>query len=733
MARKYRKLGLRRDKNLADIENKYEALANVLNGLAGPDETFLPEDIAVINNLRNTNVTNNDFAQIKGLKLTYLDNSNTEQTLMPIVRLEDRLENYKVITGTPPYLVGGDGLKAKFIPSQNISTNITPSTTGDNIFNTSVPVPYYGPFMFWDNGAFEFQNLLYPDFQDSYGMIQWEGYFAPVPGDQNISVNYYTTGLILIEQDPFDNNNWETLKFIYNSSREITVTVAEDQIGVTSLVVGENIKYVNVGDKITNQLQDVFVTDVIFSSGTIILDTPIDLLTGDNTLIFNFDIGQTEIQSFFRVRNSFINDKIKLRITVWWPVPADPSTFYGSKTLRFIYQNSIFNIGSNDLLSYNFLYSNFERQYETEELSIEYFINNYLSSTNTKIDYNLSVDSNILIKYNPPLLPEDRLQNSLLQTFTYTGLGKVERPNAFADVVPGDYFIRKTNYTKTYMIKEKTNNSVVFINSNNDIVQTFGETFDGFIVKHPGLVGIYNFKAGYIKPLLENGESIALVKENQLLLTIDGSDDSIKGFFRITSYDFDTGLTEVETIANTGEVPTTDGIAVVYRSSSLEDLSKLNYCKGVLGKEINIIAAPGSAKLYLKDTLGLYVDMYVQLTGFLTETSQIDSIGSDVNGDFVIIKNGTVLSQIDKDVTLAFSPYQENREVCVIPLNTAPPFAGTDTGLTTQLNNEALTVNQITVNGIEFKNTTVASTTARDVSKSLLFTSNNETYRFLIK
>lgn len=72
MARKYRKLGLRRDKNLADVDNKYEALSNVLNGLAGPGETFLPEDIAVINNLRNTNVTSTDFAQVKGLKLYHL-------------------------------------------------------------------------------------------------------------------------------------------------------------------------------------------------------------------------------------------------------------------------------------------------------------------------------------------------------------------------------------------------------------------------------------------------------------------------------------------------------------------------------------------------------------------------------------------------------------------------------------------------------------------------------------
>lgn len=728
MARKYRKLGLRRDRNLADIENKYSALSNVLNGLAAPGETFLPEDISVINNLRNTNVTSDDFFQIKGLKLTYLDESNTETTLTPIVRLEDRIENYKVITGSPPFLTGGDGLNATFIPSPNIKKNITSTDTGNTIFTTST-IPNYGPFLFWDNGTFEFQNLIYPDFQDSYGMIQWEGFFAPAPGDQTLTINYYTSSLLLIEQDPFDDGSWETLKFIYNKERSIVVTSAQAQSQVTTITVGDNIKYLSIGDKIKNQ--EIFIVNLNLTNKTIQLDTPVDLAAGNNTFIFEFAVGSDELQGFVRLRSSFLNDKIKIRITAWWPDPEDPSVFYGKKTVSFYYPNSLINIGTRDALSYNFLYTEFERQYESENLSVEYFLNNYISPTNEETEFPISINSNILIKYTPPFNILDRFDTATIRTFTYTGIGKIERANSFANVVAGDLLIRRSNYTKTYLIKEKTSNNDIFINQNNDIVPSAGTTFDGFIVKNSGLVGVYNFNNLTLSPLTDNDYHISLVKENQLIALINSSSNGVTGFFKISTYNFETGALTLTTLAGGAVTAPTTGVAVVYRSSALEDLSKVNYCKGVLGKEVNVLVASGSSKIYLKDTVGLTNGMFAQLSGFIPTNTTI-TLGSDGGGSFVTLSN-TTLSQIDKDVTLTFSPDNTNRELCVIPLNTAPPFAGTDTGLITQTGNEALDVNKIKTNKLTLKNTTAQTSTSLSVKNSLQFLANGQLYQFLIK
>jgi hypothetical protein len=726
MARKYRKLGLRRDRNLADIENKYSALANLLNGLAAPGETFLPEDIFVINNLRNTNVTKDDFAQIKGLKLTYLDGENTERTLTPIVRLEDRIENYKVATGSPPYLTGGDGLNATFIPSSNIKKNITIDDTGSTIFTTDT-FPNYGPFLFWDNGSFEFQNLIYPDFQDSYGMIQWEGFFAPEPDDQRLTINYFTTGLLLIEQDPFDDGSWETLKFIYNKERSIVVESEQPQTQITTIAVGDNIKYLNIGDKIKNQ--DIYIVNINSTNNTIQLDTPVDLAAGNNTFTFEFGIGQDELQGFFRVRSSFLNDKVKIRITAWWPDPEDLSVFYGKKTLSFFYPNVIV-LGSRDVLSYNFLYTNFNRQYEPEKLSVEYFFNNYLSSVNETTKFSISINSNVLLKYNPPLLPNDRFDNTALRTFTYAGIGKIERPNSFSDVVAGDFIIRTSSYTKTYLIKEKKTNNEIFINLDNDIAPFTGNTFDGFIVKNSGFVGAYNINNLKLSPLVDNDFSISLVNENQLIATID-TNNVITGFFRITTYNFETGDLILETVSNTGQTPADTGTAVVYRSSALEDLSKINYCKGVLAKEVDAIATENSSKIYLKNTNGLYNGMYAQLLGFIAPETTI-TVGTDTDGSFVTLSS-TIISQIDKDVTIVFSPDNVNREICAIPLNTAPPFAGTETGLITQAGNEALDVNKVTTTKLTLKDTTVQVSNSLSVKNSLQFLANGELYQFLIK
>lgn len=740
MTKKYRKIGLRRENNLADVSNKYTALSNILNGLSAPGETFIPEDIAVINNLRNTNVTNNDFTQLKGLRLTYLDSQNTERTVTPIVTLEDRIQNYQVPVGDPPYILGGSGMTAKFIPASNIASVIDSSTTGSTIFSES-PKPIQGPLLFWDNGVFEFQNLIYPDFDDPYGMIQWEGFVSPILGDQNITLNYTTTGLILIEQDPLTDGSWETVRSVYNSSRSITFTLPQALTLATTIVVGENIKYLSIGDRLTSigstiLSNEVSIINVNLDSNSITLDSPINLSQGSNTLTFEFNIGETETTGFFRLRNTFTGDKIKIRITVWWPTPSNSSILYNLKTILFRYVSATRGQGNfQSLLSFDFLLPTFDRQYVPNPLSIEYFLKNSLSATNAITNFRTTVNSPLSTNYTVPLSPLDRIIDTLsIQTFIYSGLGKISKVNYFSNTVAGDYFIRKSNYTKTYQIKEKGNVSTVYISFDNDIIPTNNGTFDGFIIQRSGLVGVYNILNGVISALQDNDFPKAMINTDQVLLTIDNSTNQVRGFFRITSYDYDTGSVTLATVTNTGETPSNNGIAVVYRSSSLEDLSKLSFCKGVIGKEVKTIVPVGATKIYLKDTLGLAANMYVQMAGFIPNTTQINTISSDAGGSFITLKNGSVSVEIKQDITLTFSPDSINRELCVIPLNTAPPFAGTDTGLITQSGNESLTVNKITVNNLEFKNAIVNNTVSPNtVTKSMQFSANGETYRFLIK
>ena len=61
---KYDKYGLRRDKNLSDVQDASLALTNILNDLALPGQTFIDKDLLVINNLAQTNVQAGDFINI---------------------------------------------------------------------------------------------------------------------------------------------------------------------------------------------------------------------------------------------------------------------------------------------------------------------------------------------------------------------------------------------------------------------------------------------------------------------------------------------------------------------------------------------------------------------------------------------------------------------------------------------------------------------------------------------
>ena len=62
MAGKYVRVGLRRDKNFSDLESTYSSLGNLLNNLAPPGKSFIPDDIQVLNNVsEDSNVTNDNF------------------------------------------------------------------------------------------------------------------------------------------------------------------------------------------------------------------------------------------------------------------------------------------------------------------------------------------------------------------------------------------------------------------------------------------------------------------------------------------------------------------------------------------------------------------------------------------------------------------------------------------------------------------------------------------------
>lgn len=160
-------------------------------------------------------------------------------------------------------------------------------------------------------------------------------------------------------------------------------------------------------------------------------------------------------------------------------------------------------------------------------------------------------------------------------------------------------------------------------------------------------------------------------------------------------------------------VSTNNGVMIVYASKGLIDRSTVQECTDVFGQELAVNANPGQNSLTLKSTTGVSVGQYVYFdgaipygdpddtaTGFPTMTrvmtvnhsTKVITLGrggSDVNGGLTIAVNLT--APLSVGATVVFVPFdsgpdsdgwgRQNKEYCVIPLNTAPPWEGTDLGL----------------------------------------------------
>ena len=173
MAQKvYKRIGLRRDRNLSDLSNSTEALNNMLGDLAavgGAGDTFIAEDLDAIKNSYAQGLTHNDYIQVGGSAVRYWDNATQDQRIFePRITYQNKLDQFDIFSGNPR-LAGGDGLTASYYQNDQVLENTEDIFTGEpfNVDN------------FWEAGNFEWDRKLHPSAINVNGGIQWEGYFVP--------------------------------------------------------------------------------------------------------------------------------------------------------------------------------------------------------------------------------------------------------------------------------------------------------------------------------------------------------------------------------------------------------------------------------------------------------------------------------------------------------------------------------------------------------------------------
>ena len=139
-------------------------------------------------------------------------------------------------------------------------------------------------------------------------------------------------------------------------------------------------------------------------------------------------------------------------------------------------------------------------------------------------------------------------------------------------------------------------------------------------------------------------------------------------------------------------------IAAVYASRGLDDKASYLQCDGVFGREVYSDASSGSTTVTLTTAVGITpgnssTGDFVQFAGVVSgnNTTHVTA----VNGNIITLSS-PLIAPLPAARTLIFvknaNGSNVNKEFCVIPLNTAPPFAGTDAGLKTPETNKNLTV-----------------------------------------
>lgn len=793
MATKYQKFGLRADKNLSDLPNKDTALANVLNGLS-QNEVFEPGDIRVINGIRNLDVNKGDLSEVDGIVQEYspLAGGNN-RAVQPLITVKDSIDNFKIVLGDPPFLSGGSGPISNIYPSSLLSNQnlIDETSLGSDIINVVTSEDQekiVGPIDFWDNGVFRLDTKLHPDFSDPFGAVQWEGYanFS--------SIRFETTGLLIVEQDIADDGNWTIYKSIYDEEYEIAVTAgtynADSDRTTIPLADWTDHRYIAIGQTVakttyTGPDDPLSIIEFAYNEDTQAASFTVEGELPDNTNTSNVILGNilgddTILDTgTIQLYKSYRGDKIKTRITWWYP-DYNQGDLYQTKTL-------ITNpFTSSERLPYAFWYKEYDRDYVAPVGSIEHFIDNRASPTKTDSEAPLQINDSVYMDYEPPTSSGDIVRTQTA-TFYHESFGKLV--GGFSSVEEGDWIcFRATSNNDTYtrQIKEKESNDVVYVDDfDNFIAADENTTYIAKIFSRRGLVGVFEFEwnqSNYgqasISPI-NNGESFGNVLYNDYLIygmTYDPADTggAFDNIYRLSdvSYSGSTASTNLidvfgSNIANQTESTTAAKKFVgVYLNTGLKDLSTVAQCFGTYGKEVATTIS-GGATIQLLDVDGISIGDYAQFVGTngfvngspnaVSRSGYID-VGVEVTGintstntiTLAATSGGTapIVGEVPSAATIVFvqgglsvndQTYDPadpvDREFCVLPLNTAPPFEGTATGLRTRTAFPHLRVETLAVSGfdITLSSAPVEVTTETQYSKYLPITHNGTTYKALIK
>jgi len=788
----FNNVGLRRDLNLSDLENREQALDNLLNNLVTTDDgsTFDRNDLLdAIKDISNTNVTQRSIALMAGLtvKNTVVDPNTgllVDKVAEPLITVKNQIDSILATTNDPPFFNGGDGLTARFYDTDAITdfSSLNINSKGSAVVSGSPVVTK----TYWTNGLFEFSNKLDDALNGGNGAVQWTGWYTPdSSGPSTFSIS--TTGYIIVE---FENEfgDLEIKRNIYKPQRTVYTNAID--------LEGDNVRVpIQQGQTIANGDKLIAVNDAnrdpiplptdrditVVSAGTtnITLSESINE-TGigeDWEFIFdNSDLIGAESYSFSIVLPELEKYvPVQMRITYWYP---GDEVEYFNKVLDV---NLTTQLKSSGDLPYWYLYTVIGDQEEDQGFKGFYdkrlllgggTIGPETALVSSQYNKWLSLKP-LILAYDPPRTFNDALRGEYrYSTTTSSNVIGTSTISPYTDNLEVGNIVITPVVPDGAFITDISRNNIIIISE----LATEDVAADIQFMDHRGYLGN------------------TFASSNGTQVTIPDTTGLLPGTVVIAEGVEEGDYVRVQKILNSRQFTTNRALNLTpnqqiyfYSDKGLANRAYDNFCAGTAGAEIEVTATNGDTYLILNSLEGITNGMVVQSSPFipfdvsdpdnpiitfvdgieptqdnlveLDQTSLVGgsgytpasgtatyvdvpltggsgtnafaditvtdgavsavsltlrgsgytagdslsadaiNIGGTVTTAFSIENSGIIPNSItisravahpdNKDmvagITLVFCPdtTTQNKEVCVVPLNTAPPFVGTIDGLRT--------------------------------------------------
>jgi hypothetical protein len=700
----FNNIGLRRDLNLSDVDNPENALNNLLNNLVVTDEgqTFGGGDLDAIKGIANSTVTNADIGKMANLavKNAYLDPETSEiveEVAIPLITVKNQLDTITATTSDPPFFNGGDGLFADFYEWDQINDNLNINSRGSDVVfgNSNVRKKY------WTTGLFEFSNKLDEGLDGANGAIQWEGFYVPDSSGTS-TINIGVTGLFILEFGNED-GTYEIKKNVYKQERRVFATSGTSASTRVNLTRQEAATVAN-GDK---------VTAVFDNNGAAILQTEIESglfvnSAGSTALFLNQEVTLPEDSRLdlsiaeniggeeYRLSIPLVNlEKYvsrKIRITLWWP---GEETNYFNKVLD-ANLSTLQRPGSGSF-PYWYLYTevgeintdeSFKGFYDKRLLQGGGVIGPEDPINSTQYNEFASI-SPLAMRYTPPLVYADILRAEYrYSTLEDSEVLSVSNTSPYTDDIEiGNIVFANSLPNAVSEVVDIARNNIVIVK---DAAES-DASLDIKFIDHRG------FAASDLCTSTGNTVSVnsnANIRVGDVVVTETYSGSV---YIRVTDV---LGNTQFTTSVNLN-ISSLERI-YIYRDVGLSNHALDNYCIGVIGKEVTATSLSGQDYITLNNVDDIGIGNIIQSSPFietvdqyspgtLTVVTEINPSGYPANTVRISKNirstdaNGNPIGDMVAGTTVVICPSNtvQNKEACVIPLNTAPPFIGTPAGLRT--------------------------------------------------